>query len=53
MIYYISMLSTTGGKLKVTPKERLCKIIILSKKINRKKHSLVIGFGITDRPYHP
>ena len=23
MIYYISMLSTTGGKLKVTPKEIL------------------------------
>ena len=45
MIYYISMLSTTGGKLKVSPK------IILKnynsiKKISRSKN-LVIGFGIT------
>ena len=47
MIYYISMLSTTGGKLKVSPKkilERYNKI----KKINSKK-SCVIGFGITDK----
>ena len=47
MIYYISMLSTTGGKLKVSPK------IILKnynkiKKINQKKN-IVIGFGITDK----
>ena len=47
MIYYISMLSTTGGKLKVSPK------IILQnynkiKRINRKKN-LVIGFGITNK----
>ena len=47
MIYYISMLSTTGGKLKVSPK------IILKnynkiKKINQKKN-VVIGFGITDK----
>ena len=47
MIYYISMLSTTGGKLKVSPKiilENYNKI----KRINPKKN-LVIGFGITDK----
>ena len=47
MIYYISMLSTTGGKLKVSPKkiiENYSKI----KRINPKKN-LVIGFGITDK----
>ena len=38
MIYYISMLSTTGGKLKVSPK----KILENYKKI-------VIGFGITEK----
>ena len=45
MIYYISMLSTTGGKLKVSPKEIL-KNYYKIKKINRSKN-LVIGFGIT------
>ena len=47
MIYYISMLSTTGGKLKVSPKkilENYSKI----KRINPKKN-LVIGFGITNK----
>ena len=47
MIYYISMLSTTGGKLKVSPNlilENYSKI----KKINSKKNC-VIGFGITDK----
>ena len=47
MIYYISMLSTTGGKLKISPKkilENYAKI----KRINRKKN-LVIGFGITEK----
>ena len=47
MIYYISMLSTTGGKLKVSPK----KILNSYKKIKKicgKKHC-VIGFGITDK----
>ena len=47
MIYYISMLSTTGGKLKVSPKEILKKYTDV-KKINRSKN-LVIGFGITDK----
>jgi len=47
MIYYISMLSTTGGKLKVSPKEILQNYNKI-KKINRSKN-LVIGFGITDK----
>ena len=47
MIYYISMLSTTGGKLKVSPKkilENYNKIKIINKSKN-----LVIGFGITNK----
>ena len=47
MIYYISMLSTTGGKLKVPPRkilENYSKI----KKINKNKNC-VIGFGITNK----
>ena len=47
MIYYISMLSTTGGKLKVAPKNILKKYNEI-KRINPKKN-LVIGFGITDK----
>ena len=47
MIYYISMLSTTGGKLKVSPKKILENYNKI-KKINSKKN-LVIGFGITDK----
>ena len=47
MIYYISMLSTTGGKLKISPKEIL-KNYNKIKRINPKKN-LVIGFGITDK----
>jgi tryptophan synthase alpha chain len=45
MVYYISMLSTTGGKLKVSPKKILNNYNNI-KKINRSKN-LVIGFGIT------
>ena len=47
MIYYISMLSTTGGKLKVSPK----KIIQEYKKIKNqnKLKNVVIGFGITEK----
>ena len=45
MIYYISMLSTTGGKLKVSSKKILEKYNII-KNINISKN-LVIGFGIT------
>jgi|TARA_B100001093_G_C26703160_1_gene960005 tryptophan synthase alpha chain len=47
MIYYISMLSTTGGKLKVSPRkilERYNKI-----KTYNKKKNIVIGFGITEK----
>ena len=47
MIYYISMLSTTGGKLKVSPKKILENYNKI-KRINPKKN-LVIGFGITDK----
>jgi len=47
MIYYISMLSTTGGKLKISSKkilERYSKIKNLSK-----LKKVVIGFGITEK----
>ena len=47
MVYYISMLSTTGGKLKVSPKKILQNYNNI-KKINNKKN-IVIGFGITDK----
>tara|TARA_B100001989_G_scaffold249144_1_gene223904 strand:- start:209 stop:1009 length:801 start_codon:yes stop_codon:yes gene_type:complete len=47
MIYYISMLSTTGGKLKVSPN----KILKEYSKIKRQNSSknIVIGFGITEK----
>jgi len=47
MIYYISMLSTTGGQLKVSPK-KIIQNYNKIKSINPKKN-LVIGFGITDK----
>ena len=47
MIYYISMLSTTGGKLNVSPKKILKNYNII-KRVNPRKN-LVIGFGITDK----
>ena len=47
MLYLISMLSTTGGKLKVSPKTIL-KNYNKVKKINKSKN-LVIGFGITSK----
>ena len=47
MSYFISMLSTTGGKLKVTPKEIL-KNYRKIKRINPRK-DIVIGFGITEK----
>ena len=47
MNYFISMLSTTGGKLKVSPKQIL-KNYKKIKKINPKK-KVVIGFGITEK----
>ena len=45
MIYYISMLSTTGGVLKVSPK-KILKNYKKIKKINPLKN-IVVGFGIT------
>ena len=47
MSYFISMLSTTGGKLKVSPKEIL-KNYTKIKRINPSKE-IVIGFGITEK----
>ncbi len=47
MIYYISMLSTTGGKLKVSPKKILANYRKIKKISPRKK--CVIGFGITEK----
>ena len=47
MVYYISMLSTTGGRLNVKPKQIL-KNYNKIKSINSKKN-VVIGFGITDK----
>ncbi len=47
MIYYISMLSTTGGKLKISPKKILLNYNKI-KKIGYKKNC-VIGFGITEK----
>ena len=47
MLYLISMLSTTGGKLKVSPKAIL-KNYSKIKKIDKSKN-LVIGFGITSK----
>ena len=47
MVYYISMLSTTGGILKVSPKkiiERYNRI----KNLNKNKN-IVVGFGITEK----
>ena len=46
MIYYISMLSTTGGKLKVSPKKILKKYSKIKKQ--NKSKNVVIGFGITE-----
>jgi len=47
MLYYISMLSTTGGKLKVSSKEILQRYRKI-KNHNKSKH-VVIGFGITEK----
>ena len=47
MIYYISMLSTTGGKLKISPKKIISNYLKI-KKINKNKNC-VIGFGITEK----
>ena len=47
MIYYISMLSTTGGKLKVSPKQIMESFNKI--KNQNKAKNVVIGFGITKK----
>ena len=47
MVYYISMLSTTGGKLKISTKKIMSNYNKI-KKINPRKN-YVIGFGITEK----
>ena len=47
MVYYISMLSTTGGKLKVSPKKILERYNEI--KNQNKSKNVVIGFGITEK----
>ena len=49
MLYYISMLSTTGGKLKISPKAILKNYFTIKKIIKNRKKNLVIGFGITSK----
>ena len=49
MIYYISMLSTTGGKLKTSPKKILKNYDKIKKIIKNRNKNLVIGFGITSK----
>ena len=49
MIYYISMLSTTGGKLKVSPRKILKNYSKIKKIIKNRNKNLVIGFGITSK----
>ena len=47
MVYYISMLSTTGGKLKVSAKTIMQKYNKIKKQ--NKSKNVVIGFGITEK----
>ena len=47
MVYYISMLSTTGGKLKVSSKKILKEYSKI--KNQNKLKNVVIGFGITEK----
>ena len=47
MVYYISMLSTTGGKLKVSPRKILERYNRI--KNQNKSKNVVIGFGITKK----
>ena len=49
MLYYISMLSTTGGKLKTSPRNILQNYNKIKKMIKNKSKNLVIGFGITSK----
>ncbi len=47
MLYYISMLSTTGGKLKISPRKIMQNYTKIKKIMKNKNKNLVIGFGIT------
>tara|TARA_B100000963_G_scaffold361731_1_gene399052 strand:+ start:3408 stop:4205 length:798 start_codon:yes stop_codon:yes gene_type:complete len=47
MCYYISMLSTTGGRLKISPKKILKNYSQVKRQ--KKSKSIVIGFGITKK----
>ena len=47
MLYYISTLNTTGGKLKISPKKIMKNYAKIKKMIKNKNKNLVIGFGIT------
>ncbi len=49
MLYLISMLSTTGGKLKVSPKNIFKNYNKIKKLIKNDNKNLVIGFGITSK----
>jgi len=49
MIYYISMLSATGGKLKISPREIFKNYKKIKKIIKNRNKNLVIGFGITSK----
>jgi len=49
MLYLISMLSTTGGKLKISPKRIFENYNKIKKMIKKKNKNLVIGFGITSK----
>ncbi len=49
MLYYISMLSTTGGKLKISPRKILKNYFKIKKIMKNSKKNLVIGFGITSK----
>ena len=47
------MLSTTGGKLKVSPREILRNYGKIKKIIKNRNKNLVIGFGITSKNISP
>ena len=49
MLYLISMLGTTGSKLKISPKKIFEKYNLIKKIIKKKNKHLVIGFGITSK----
>jgi len=49
ILYLISMLSTTGGKLKVSPKKIFQNYNTIKKLIKNDRKNLIIGFGITSK----